>query len=59
MKEILSELLLKWEEKYEAGEDIPASKLCEDFPELTEQLQTKITALKEMAWLDDGSSFWV
>ena len=47
----LADLLLRWEESWDHGEDIPASELCADCPELIDQLQQQINALKRMAWM--------
>ncbi len=51
-KELLAELLLRWEELYDRGQDTPASELAKDHPELIPQLERRIKALKEIAWLD-------
>jgi len=51
-KELLAELLLRWEELLERGQDTPASELAKDHPELILQLERRIKALKEIAWLD-------
>jgi len=51
-KELLAELLLRWEELLERGRDTPASELAKDHPELIPQLERRIKALKEIAWLD-------
>ena len=51
-KELLAELLLRWEELLERGQDTPASELAKDHPELIPQLERRIKALKEIAWLD-------
>jgi serine/threonine protein kinase len=51
-KELLAELLLRWEELLERGQDTPASELAKDHPELISQLERHIKALKEIAWLD-------
>jgi serine/threonine protein kinase len=51
-KELLADLLLRWEELYERGQDTPASELAKDHPELILQLERRIKALKEIAWLD-------
>ncbi len=62
-EECLSDLLLKWEEKFEKGEDIPAESLCPDWPELVPILASRIRALKKSAWMktppgcaEDGTS---
>jgi serine/threonine protein kinase len=51
-KELLAELLLRWEELYDRGQDTPGSELAKDHPELIPQLERRIKALKEIAWLD-------
>jgi serine/threonine protein kinase len=51
-RELLAELLLRWEELYDRGQDTPASELAKDHPELIQQLERRIKALKEIAWLD-------
>ena len=51
-KELLAELLLRWEELYDCGQDTPATELAKDHPELIQQLERRIKALKEIAWLD-------
>jgi serine/threonine protein kinase len=51
-KELLAELLLRWEELYDRGQDTSASELAKDHPELIQQLERRIKALKEIAWLD-------
>ena len=51
-KELLAEFLLRWEELLEGGQDTPASELAKDHPELIQQLERRIKALKEIAWLD-------
>lgn len=49
--ERITELLLKWEERWELGEDVPAAQLCHGCPELVEPLQQRIDRLKRMAWM--------
>ena len=51
-KELLADLLLRWEELYDRGQDTPASEVAKDHPELIQQLERRIKALKEIAWLD-------
>jgi hypothetical protein len=54
-EEVLSEILLIWEEQADRGRDIPPEKLCRDFPELAEELAEQIASLKRMrAWLGNG-----
>ena len=51
----LSELLLRWEEHYEQGRDVPAAELCRDWPQLQEDLAAAIADLKKIGWLKDSS----
>ena len=51
-KELLAELLLRWEGLYERGQDTPASELAKDHPELIEELARRISVLKRSSWLD-------
>jgi hypothetical protein len=48
----LADLLLKWEESYERGLDVPAEQLSRDCPELVPALAERIAALKRMAWVN-------
>jgi eukaryotic-like serine/threonine-protein kinase len=52
----LAELLLKWEEAWDLGNDIPASTLCADCPELTQKLNDQIRLLKSMNWMKKDAS---
>lgn len=47
----LTDLLARWEERWEHGDDVPAAELCGDRPELVAALQRKIDRLKRMAWM--------
>jgi tetratricopeptide (TPR) repeat protein/tRNA A-37 threonylcarbamoyl transferase component Bud32 len=51
-KELLAELLLKWEELYQRGQDTPAAELAKDHPGLVDELTRRIKVLKRVAWLD-------
>jgi tetratricopeptide (TPR) repeat protein len=51
-KELLAELLLKWEELYQRGQDTPATELAKDHPDLADELARRIKVLKTVAWLD-------
>ena len=49
--ERLWDILAEWEERYRQGQDIPAQELCRDCPELLDDLNGHIQALKGMDWL--------
>lgn len=49
--EQLAALLLKWEESWDLGEDIPAADLCIDHSELEQKLADQIKLLKSMNWM--------
>lgn len=52
-EELLADLLLRWEELRERGQDSPAAELCQDHPHLVEELARRINALKVTSWLDN------
>jgi eukaryotic-like serine/threonine-protein kinase len=51
-KELLAELLIRWEELYERGQDTPAAELAKEHPELIAELDRRIKVIKKVAWLD-------
>ena len=51
----LAELLLRWEEAWEQGDDVPAEQLCAECPDLAEALRRQIAMLKKMAWMKGDS----
>jgi eukaryotic-like serine/threonine-protein kinase len=51
-EELLADLLLRWEELRELGQDTPASELCRELPHLTDELARRIHVLKVTSWLD-------
>ena len=51
-KELLADLLIRWEELYERGQDTPAAELAKEHPELIAELERRIKVLKKVAWLD-------
>lgn len=51
LDETLASLLMQWEEAWDRGEDIPAETLCVECPQLIERVRSRITALKQMAWM--------
>lgn len=50
MDDRIAELLEKWEEAADQGEELSAEELCRDCPELVEELRWRITALKRTSW---------
>jgi hypothetical protein len=47
----ISDLLIQWEEAWGRGENVSASDLCAGRPDLLTEIESRISALKEMAWL--------
>jgi formylglycine-generating enzyme required for sulfatase activity len=47
----LEELLDRWEELREAGRPASATELCRDCPELQDEFERRVGALRRMAWL--------
>lgn len=50
--ELLADLLVRWEELREQGQDVPALELCQDCPHLADELARRINALEVISWLD-------
>ncbi|MBX9626938.1 MAG: serine/threonine protein kinase [Gemmataceae bacterium] len=50
-EDILADLLIRWEEHHERGEDVPVEDLCRDHPRLAGELARQIAALRATAWL--------
>jgi len=48
----IAELLLRWEELREQGQDVSAADLCRDCPQLAAALARRIAALKATAWME-------
>lgn len=49
-RELVTDLLVQWEEELEAGREITPEKLCTDHPQLTETVREKIEKLKSISW---------
>ncbi|TWT64344.1 protein kinase domain-containing protein [Rubinisphaera italica] len=49
-KDLIADLLVRWEEAFEQGKDIPAAELCTECPQLTQTVRSKIESLKTTAW---------
>jgi hypothetical protein len=52
-EELLTELLLQWEELYERGQDSSPEELCRDCPHLLAELRGRIAAMKATDWLNN------
>jgi serine/threonine protein kinase len=52
----LADLLIRWEELYEMGQDVSAAELCQDCPELEKPLADRIADLKRVAWVTEPQS---
>ena len=51
-EDLLADLLLRWEELREQGQDVSALELCQGCPQLADELARRINALKVTSWLD-------
>jgi Leucine-rich repeat (LRR) protein/tRNA A-37 threonylcarbamoyl transferase component Bud32 len=51
-EEVLADLLLRWEELREQGQETPAAELCLHCPQLAAELARRIEALKVTSWMD-------
>ncbi len=51
-EELLADLLVRWEEMREQGQDVSALELCQNCPHLADELARRINALKVTSWLD-------
>jgi serine/threonine protein kinase len=51
----IADLLLRWEEEREMGNDLPIDQLCAECPELRDEVEQKVEALKRMAWMSVDS----
>ena len=50
--DLLADLLLRWEELREQGQDVSALELCQGCLHLADDLARRINALKVTSWLD-------
>jgi len=51
-EERLAELLLRWDELREQGQDVSSIELCQACPHLVDELEHRIHALKAADWMD-------
>lgn len=50
MDDRIADLLEKWEEAADRGEELSVEELCRDCPEYVEELRWRMTALKRTSW---------
>ena len=55
-EEILADLLLRWEELREMGQETPAEEICKDHPHLITEFTRRIKILTVTSWLDHSHS---
>jgi hypothetical protein len=48
----IQELLEKWDDLRKLGQELSAEELCQDCPELLDEVRKRIEALKATNWLD-------
>lgn len=51
-EEILADLLLRWDELREQGQEVSSIELCQGCPHLVDELEHRIRALKAADWMD-------
>ena len=51
-EDLLADLLIRWEELFEQGQDVSAIELCQASPNLTAELARRIKGLKATDWLN-------
>jgi eukaryotic-like serine/threonine-protein kinase len=50
-EDLLADLLVQWEDTWDAGQEKSAEELCANTPHLVEPLKKRMAVLKELAWL--------
>lgn len=53
LRRLLSDLLIEWEDRAAAGEDVAAGELARHHPDLLQELDRRIRALRATRWLDN------
>jgi hypothetical protein len=51
----IAELLLRWEEAWEHGQEIGPEELCDGRPDLVGVLRDRIAAIKDLAWVKEDA----
>ena len=49
--DLVADLLVKWEDAWDQGDDPTAEELCGDRTDLIEEVQKKIGSLKRSSWM--------
>jgi len=49
-KDLIADLLVKWEDAFDQGQEISAEELCTHCPHLTQTVRSKIESLRTTAW---------
>lgn len=49
--DLIAELLIRWEEAWDHGAEIPVETLCAEHPELVDAVRPRIEALRAAAWM--------
>jgi hypothetical protein len=52
----IAEIVMRWEEAFDHGRDIPVADLCADHPVLADDVTRRIAALKGMGWVKDAGT---
>src|SRR5438046_9323945 len=52
-EEPLADLLLRWEELSEQGQEVSAEELCRSCPQHAQELSRRMQALKAMSWVKE------
>ena len=52
----IAELLLRWEEAWEHGQEMTPEELCDGHAELVGPVRERITAIKDMAWVKQDAA---
>ncbi len=55
----IEELLVQWDDQQAQGRDVSAEELCQDSPELVDELRVRIRTLKATSWLDKSPSEFI
>ena len=51
-EEQVGNILLEWDDAWEQGRELSAKELCQEFPDLIEEVQQGILELRKTDWLE-------